>query len=193
MTPIVASRSMTDSSALTALRPDRAVLVVVDVQTAFRPVIEDFDRVAARCARMVRGAQALEIPIVVTEQYPDGLGATVPEIVDVLPADTPRLPKTVFSSTRASGFHLSARDQVLLVGIEAHVCVQATALDLRRQGLLVHVATDAVGSRNAEDLAAGLGRVSAAGAVLGTTESMLLELLGDARAPQFKTIQELIR
>ncbi|MFA4928335.1 MAG: isochorismatase family protein [Patulibacter sp.] len=184
---------MTDSSALTALRPDRAVLVVIDVQTAFRPVIEDFARIAARSARMVQGARALGIPILVTEQYPDGLGTTVPEIADVLPDDAPRLPKTVFSATRAPGFHLSGRDQVLLVGIEAHVCVQATALDLRRQGLLVHVATDAVGSRTAEDRAAGLGRVSAAGAVLGTTESMLLELLGDARSPQFKTIQELIR
>ncbi len=193
MTPIVASRSMSDSSALTALRPDRAVLVVIDMQTAFRPVIEDFDRLTARCARMVRGARALEIPVVVTEQYPDGLGTTVPEIAEALPADAPRLPKTAFSSTRAVGFHLSARDQVLLVGIEAHVCVQATALDLLRQGLLVHVATDAVGSRTAEDRAAGLGRVGTAGAVLGTTESMLLELLGDARAPQFKTIQELIR
>lgn len=193
MSPLVASSPMTESSALTALRPERSVLVVIDVQTAFRPAIDGFDRVAERCARMVRGARALEIPIVVTEQYPEGLGATVPEIADVLPPDAPRLPKTAFAAGRAPGFHLSGREQVLLVGIEAHVCVQATALDLLRQGLLVHVLTDAVGSRNAEDRAAGLGRVSAAGAVLGTTEGTLLELLGDARAPQFKTIQELIR
>lgn len=184
---------MTDSAALTALRPERSVLVVIDVQTAFRPVIADFDRVVARSVRMIRGARALGIPVVVTEQYPDGLGVTVPEIADELPEDAPRLAKTSFSATRAAGFHLAGRDQVLLVGIEAHVCVQATALDLRRQGLLVHLATDAVGARHAEDRDAGLHRVGQAGAVLGTTESILLELLGDARAAQFKTIQELIR
>lgn len=182
---------MSDSPALTALRLDRIALVVIDVQEGFRKMIDD--RVIERSARMIRGANALEIPIVVTEQYPKGLGATVSELLDVLPADTPRLAKTVFSATRAPGFHLAGREQVILVGIEAHVCVQSTALDLLRQGLTVHLAGDAVGSRHPDDRAAGIARAERAGAVIGTTESILLELLGDARAPQFKTIQELIR
>lgn len=184
---------MTDASALAGLNPDRAALVVVDVQERFRPAIDGFDRVLARCVRAVNGAVALGLPVVVTEQYPQGLGETVPELQAVLPDGTDRLPKTAFSAARAPGFHLKGRDQVVLVGIEAHVCVQGTALDLLRQGLQVHLAGDAVGSRSAEDREAGLTRVARAGALVGTTESILLELCGDAAHPTFKTIQELIR
>jgi nicotinamidase-related amidase len=184
---------MTDAAALAGLNPDRAALVVVDLQEAFRPAVDGFARVVDRAVRAVRGAVALGLPLVVTEQYPKGLGETVPELLAVLPEGTPRLEKTVFSATRAEGFHLKGRDQVVLVGIEAHVCVQGTALDLLRQGLAVHVAGDAVGSRSAEDREAGLTRVARAGALVGTTESILLELCGDARHPNFKAIQELIR
>jgi nicotinamidase-related amidase len=184
---------MTDASALAGLNPDRAALVVVDVQEAFRPAIDGFARVVERCVRAVSGAVALGLPVVVTEQYPQGLGETVPELRAVLPEGTERLPKTAFSAARAPGFHLKGRDQVVLVGIEAHVCVQGTALDLLRQGLAVHLAGDAVGSRHPEDREAGLTRVARAGALIGTTESVLLELTGDAGHPHFKTIQELIR
>ncbi|WP_022928719.1 hydrolase [Patulibacter americanus] len=184
---------MTEPAALAGLNPDRTALVVVDLQEAFRPAIDGFDRVLERSIRAVKGAAVLGLPVLVTEQYPKGLGETVPELVAALPEDTPRLEKTVFSAARAEGFHLKGRDQVVLVGIEAHVCVQGTALDLLRQGLAVHVAGDAVGSRSAEDREAGLTRVSRAGALIGTTESILLELTGDARAPHFKAIQELIR
>lgn len=184
---------MTDAAALAGLNPDRTALVVVDVQEAFRPVIDGFGRVLERSVRAVRGAVALGLPVVVTEQYPQGLGATVPELLEVLPEGTERHPKTVFSSARARGFHLQGRDQVVLVGIEAHVCIQGTALDLLRQGLTVHVAADAVGARFPEDRDAGLTRVARAGALVGTTESILLELMGDADSPHFTTIQELIR
>jgi nicotinamidase-related amidase len=184
---------MTDGAALTGLNAARTALVVVDVQEAFRPSIDGFDRVVERCARAIRGAGVLDLPVVVTEQYPKGLGETVAELQEVLPAGTERLPKTVFSAARAPGFHLKGRDQVVLVGIEGHVCIQATALDLLRQGLVVHLAGDAVGSRTAEDREAGLTRVGRAGALIGTTESILLELLGDAASPHFKSIQELIR
>jgi nicotinamidase-related amidase len=184
---------MTDAFALAGLNPDRAALVVVDVQERFRPAIEHFDRVVARCVRAVSGAVALGLPVVVTEQYPQGLGETVAELQAVLPEGTERLAKTAFSAARAPGFHLKGRDQVVLVGIEAHVCVQGTALDLLRQGLAVHLAGDAIGSRSAEDREAGLSRVARAGALVGTTESILLELTGDAAHPTFKTIQELIR
>ncbi|WP_210493382.1 isochorismatase family protein [Patulibacter sp. SYSU D01012] len=184
---------MSEPHALSALQADRTALVVVDLQEAFREHVDGFARVAERTVRAVRGAALLGLPVVVTEQYPQGLGGTIAEVVDVLPEGTPRLAKTVFSGARAEGFHLAGRDRVVLVGIEAHVCVQATALDLLRQGLVVHVAGDAVGSRTAEDREAGLTRVARAGALVGTTESILLELTGDARAPQFKSIQELIR
>ncbi|MGX6446938.1 isochorismatase family protein [Patulibacter sp. S7RM1-6] len=184
---------MSEPHALSALQPDRTALVVVDLQEAFRPHVDGFARIAERAARMVRGAVLLGLPVVVTEQYPQGLGETIAEVREALPPDAPRLPKTVFSAARAEGFRLGARDRVVLVGLEAHVCVQGTALDLLRQGLVVHVAGDAVGSRGAEDREAGLTRVARAGALVGTTESILLELTGDARAPHFKSIQELIR
>jgi nicotinamidase-related amidase len=184
---------MTDAAALTGLNPDRAALVVVDVQEAFRKAIDGYPRVIERCVRMVHGAALLGLPIVVTEHVPDKLGATVPEIAGVLPEGTPVVTKTSFSATRTPGFHLKGRDQVLVVGIEAHVCVQATSLDLLRQGLAVHLAGDAVGSSTAENREAGLTRVSRAGALVGVSEGILLELLGDARHPSFKPILELLR
>lgn len=184
---------MTDAAALAGLNPDRAALVVVDVQEAFRKAIDGYPRVIERCVRMVRGAVALELPIVVTEQAPEKLGDTVAELTAVLLEGTRRLPKTAFSAARAHGFHLKGRDQVVVVGIEGHVCVQGTCLDLLRQGLAVHVAGDAVGSRAPEDREAGLTRVARAGALVGTTESVLLELTGDARHPSFPLILELLR
>jgi nicotinamidase-related amidase len=184
---------MTEAAALTGLNPDRAALVVVDVQEAFRGAIDGFGPVVDRCVRMVRGARILGLPVVVAEHVADKLGPTVAEIVDVLPEGAPRVQKTTFSAARAPGFHLAGRDQVVVVGIEAHVCVQATCLDLLRQGLAVHVAVDAVGARQAQDREVGLTRVTRAGALAGTTESILFELMGDARIPSFKSILELIR
>jgi nicotinamidase-related amidase len=184
---------MTEAAALAGLNPDRTVLVVVDVQEAFRGSIDRFGAVVDRCVRMVRAASILGLPVVVAEHVADKLGSTVPELAAVLPDDASRVQKTTFSAARAPGFHLAGRDQVVVVGIEAHVCVQATCLDLLRQGLAVHVAVDAVGSRQAEDREVGLTRVTRAGGLAGTTESILFELMGDARNPSFKSILELIR
>ena len=105
------------------------MLVVIDVQEAFRKAVPAFGDVAARTAILVQGAEALGVPVLVTEQYPRGLGDTVPEVADHL-GDTPRLPKTAFSAARAEGFDLGGRDQALVCGIEAHVCVAQTVLDL---------------------------------------------------------------
>ncbi len=118
---------------------ERAALVVVDVQEAFRPAVLDFDRVAANTAVLVQGAQAMGVPVVATEQYPQGLGATVPEVAEHLNGAEP-IDKTAFSAARAEGFDLAGRDQVLLCGIETHVCVSQTASDLLGQGVEVHVA-----------------------------------------------------
>jgi nicotinamidase-related amidase len=107
--------------------------------------------------------------------------------------DTLRLEKTVFSAVRAEGFDLAGRDQVLLCGVEAHVCVSQTALDLLAQGAQVHVASDAVASRRAADRAIGLERMERAGATLSGTEMALFELVGRAGTDEFKAVQELIR
>ena len=171
---------------------ERAALVVVDVQEAFRPAVQDFDRVARNAAVLVQGARALGVPVIATEQYPRGLGATVPELAEHLNGVEP-IEKTVFSAAGAEGFDLAGREQVLVCGIESHVCVSQTAHDLLDRGLEVHVARDAVSSRTEENLELGLQKMEGAGAVLTSVEAALFELLGEAGSDEFKTVQKLIR
>jgi nicotinamidase-related amidase len=171
---------------------ERAALVVVDVQEAFRPAVDGFEQVAARSAVLAQGARVLGMPLIVTEQYPRGLGSTVAEVVEHLEG-VPRLPKTAFSAARAEGFDLEGRDQALVCGIEAHVCVSQTVLELLGRGVEVHVATDAVTSRSAADREIGLRRMEDAGAVLSSVEMALFELLGAAGSDEFKAIQALVK
>jgi nicotinamidase-related amidase len=168
---------------------DRAALVVVDVQEGFRSY-PAFAPVADSCAKLVQAARILEVPRLVSEQYPKGLGATAPEVGL---QDERRISKTVFSAARADGFDLGERDQAIVCGIETHVCVSQTIHDLLEQGLEVHVPADAVGSRHEIDYQRGLERLEDAGAVVSTVEAVLFELLGRAGTPEFKAVQELIR
>ena len=170
----------------------RTALVVVDVQEAFRPAVLDFERVAHNAGVLVQGARALGLPVVATEQYPRGLGATVPEVGDHLDGAEP-VQKTVFSAAAAEGFDLDGRDQALLCGIESHVCVSQTAHDLLDRGVEVHVARDAVSSRSEENLELGLHKMEGAGAVLTSVETALFELLGQAGSDEFKAVQRLIK
>jgi nicotinamidase-related amidase len=168
---------------------DRAALVVVDVQEGFRSY-DTFAEVARQCGRLVEGAWILGVPVIASEQYPKGLKHTAPEVG--LPEDVARVEKSVFSAVRAEGFDLAGRDQVLICGIEAHVCVAQTALDLLAEGVAVQVVTDAVGSRHAHDRQVGLHRLDRAGAVLTTVEAALLELCERAGTPEFKAVQKVI-
>ena len=174
------------------LDPERAALVVIDVQEAFRKAIPDFDAVVAATATMVRGAEALGVPIVVTEQYPRGLGETVPELAEHLPDETVPIEKTAFSAAEADGFDLGGREQAIVCGIETHVCVNQTVLDLLDRGVEVHVVTDAVGSRTAANRELGLGKAERAGAWLTSVETSLFELLGRAGGDRFKAVQKLV-
>jgi nicotinamidase-related amidase len=177
----------------TVLDRDRTALVVVDVQEAFRKAVPDFEDIARASAILVRGARELGLPVVVTEQYPKGLGETVPEVREALGDGAERLPKTVFSATRADGFDLDGRDQALVCGIETHVCVNQTVHDLVAGGVDAHVAIDAVGSRAAANRELGLRKMEAYGATLTSVETALLELCREAGTPEFKAIQALIR
>ena len=167
---------------------DRSALVVVDVQEGFR-AYDSFAGVAASCAKLLAGARILDVPALVSEQYPKGLGHSAPELGI---EDEPRIEKTVFSAARADGFELGGRDQAIVCGIETHVCVSQTVHDLLEQGVEVHVPADAVGSRHAIDYERGLERLERAGAVVSTVESSLFELLGRAGTPEFKAVQKLI-
>ncbi len=165
---------------------------MVDVQEAFRKAIPDFERIAKAAATLIEGAEAIGIPIVITEQYPKGLGETVPEVAEYLPDGVQPLEKVVFAASEAEGFDLEGRDQALVCGIETHVCVNQTALDLLASGVEVQIAEDAVGSRTDENKRVGLHKMEQAGATLTSVETALFELLGRAGTDEFKQIQKLI-
>jgi nicotinamidase-related amidase len=171
------------------LQRDRAALLVIDVQDGFRPYAT-FEEVVRGCHRLVEGAGILGVPIIATEQYPKGLKHTAAEVG--LPDSVTPVEKSVFSACRADGFDLAGRDQVVLCGIETHVCVAQTALDLLDRGIEVQVVTDAVGSRHAHDREVALHRLDRAGATLTTVEGALLELCERAGTPEFKAVQKVI-
>ena len=173
---------------MSLLARDRAALVVVDVQEGFRPYAS-FAGVAEACGRLVRAARLLQVPALVSEQYPKGLGRTATEVGL---EDEPLIEKTVFSAARADGFDLAGRDQAIVCGIETHVCVGQTVHDLLERGVEVHVPADAVGSRHALDYERALERMQRAGAVVSTVEAALFELLERAGTPEFKAVQKLI-
>ncbi len=173
---------------MSLLERERAVLVVIDVQEGFRSY-DCFAGVAQACSTLVQGARILDVPRVVSEQYPKGLGHTAPELNL---QDEQRIEKTVFSAARAEGFDLAGRAQAIVCGIETHVCVSQTAHDLLDRGVEVHVPADAVGSRHQLDYEHGLERLERAGAVVSTVESVLFELLERAGTPEFKEVQRLI-
>jgi nicotinamidase-related amidase len=174
------------------LARERSVLIVVDVQEAFRKAVPEFDEVAEAVATLVQGAAAMGVPVVVTEQYPKGLGRTVPAVAEHLPPGTAPVEKVRFSAAEADGFDLGGRDQALVCGIETHVCVNQTTLDLLDRGVEVQVVSDAVGSRTAENRELGLRRVERAGAGLTSVEMALFELLGGSDAEEFKVVQGLM-
>jgi len=183
----VSARGQTDG----LIARDRALVFVVDLQEAFAKAIPGFERIARGAAALVSGAAEMDVPVVATEQYPKGLGATVGPVAAALGSNAP-IEKTRFSAARAEGVDLSDRDQVILCGVEAHVCVAQTALELLSRGSEVYVAEDAVGSRSEQDRSVGLRRMEAAGALPTSVEAALFELLGDAAADEFKSVQGIV-
>jgi nicotinamidase-related amidase len=179
------------------LDPKRTALAVIDVQESFRPHIPDFAELAARVALVTRAAQLLGVPFVVTEQYPKGLGHTASEIRAVLPDDFEPIEKTAFSSCGAQEFvarlEQAGARQILLCGIEAHVCVNQTAHDLLARGYQVHLLTDCISSRAEQNKRVGVEKMLRSGALPSSTELALFELMRDARHEQFKAIQKLIK
>jgi nicotinamidase-related amidase len=175
----------------------RTALAVIDMQESFRRPIHDFAEVAARVALVAHAAGLLGVPVVVTEQYPKGLGHTAAEIRAVLPEGFEPIEKTAFSSCGAAEFvarlERAGARQVLLCGVEAHVCVNQTAHDLLARGYQVHLLTDCVSSRAGHNKQVGVEKMLRSGALPSSTELALFELMRDARHEQFKAIQKLIK
>src|SRR5688500_7118440 len=179
------------------LNEDRCVLVIVDIQEAFRSVIGDFALIASNIARASRGFQILGVPMIVTEQYPAGLGCTAEEILLTFPDEFETVEKTAFSAFGSEAFRSKLAEtgagQVILCGVETHVCVSQTAHDLLEQGLNVHVLTDSVGSRFEHDKRAGLKKMFHSGVVSSSVEMALFEVMRDSKHPKFKEMQALIK
>jgi isochorismate hydrolase len=146
---------------------------------------------------LLRACELLNVPVTASEQYPAGLGPTEPSVAESLPASTWRIEKTCFSCFEADGFadHVAAqkRDQVVLAGMEAHICVLQTAVHLKAAGYRVYVVEDAVCSRKLENYQNALERLRQSGIMVTSTESVVFEWLGDSRHAQFKTISQLLR
>lgn len=178
------------------LKPDQTVLVLIDIQGKLAQLMHAREALFANLQRLVKGARALGLPILWLEQYPQGLGPTIPEVAELLPELRP-VAKTCFSACGSAEFLAqltnTERKQVLLAGIEAHVCVYQTAADLLGAGYEVEVVTDAVSSRTAANRDLGLQRMRDAGARLTGVEMVLFELLRTAQAPAFKEIARLVK
>lgn len=179
------------------LDPSQTALAVIDMQEAFRGKISDFAEVAARIALVAHAAQLLDVPVIVTEQYPRGLGHTASEITAVLPDGYEAVEKTAFSSCGAQDFlsrlDIAGARHVILCGIEAHVCVNQTTHDLLARGYNVHLLTDCISARAPQNKQIGLSKMQQSGALPSSTEMALFELMRDAKHEQFKAIQKLIK
>jgi nicotinamidase-related amidase len=176
------------------LTAEAAALLVVDVQERLLPAIQGGDRLVANAVRLVRAAQILGVLVLATEQYPKGLGPTVETLARLIP-DRPV--KMTFHGLGAPGIAESLASSgvkhVTLAGIEAHVCIAQTALELLGLGYTVQVPVDAVSSRFAIDRDVALRRLERAGVILSTTEAVLFEWLGTAEHPAFKAISAMVK
>jgi nicotinamidase-related amidase len=172
------------------LRPEDCALAVIDIQEKLLTQIFEKERVLRNAQLLIRLAEILSLPIIVSTQYEKGLGKTVDGISSMLPETKP-LDKLEFGCFGNSEYcsavgKLANRTTLLLCGIESHICVTQTSLGALNQGLNIHVAADAVSSRTELNWKLGLNRMQAAGAVLSSTEMMIYELLGRSGTPAFK-------
>jgi nicotinamidase-related amidase len=179
------------------IRKDSLVAVMVDIQEKLFPHIHDHDALGVSCAKLTGGLQALSVPIFVTEQYVKGLGRTTKPLQDALGDLYSPIEKLTFSCCGSQEFvevidNLS-RNYVLLYGIEAHICVLQTALDLREMGYTPVIVEDCVGTRHPSDKAVALKRMRKAGCIITTMESILFELCVIAGTETFKKISALVK
>ncbi len=175
---------------------DKTALIVIDVQEKLLPAIEGKEKLVDNLRRLIRGMRVLEVPVVLTEQRPEALGETVPEIKELFPGETPVV-KSSFSCAGEETFirrlEKLARPQLVLAGIEAHICVCQTAMDLKSRGYEVQVVVDAVSSRTAENRELAFKKLLSSGVELAGVETILFELLRKAEGAKFKEILKIVR
>jgi len=180
------------------IRADASCLIVIDMQERLVPAMQAPARTIRNARVLITAAHELGVPVLLTEQYPQGLGPTVPELAKAAAAAQAQiLPKTHFSCMAEPGFAdafaATGRHQAVIAGMEAHICVMQTAVELMEQGFEVFVVTDATSSRTPESEKACLDRLQACGAGIVTTEMVVFEWLGQAGTEAFKALLPLIK
>lgn len=178
------------------LQREDAVLLIVDVQEAFRKYIPNFDELNKNITTLIRASRLLSVPVVVSEQYSKGLGHTVAELATELGNHHP-YEKNCFSCCGSSDFMAElnrlGKRNVIVCGIEAHVCVNQTVHDLIHAGYNVHLITDAVSSRNDNNKQMAIQKMTMSGALPSTVECALFEMLVNAGTDEFKAVQKLVK
>jgi nicotinamidase-related amidase len=175
---------------------ENTVLVMVDIQSKLWNIMYEKEALLENARKLISGAQILRIPIILTEQNPNGLGPTLPELTQLMPEVKP-IPKFSFSCCQNEGFHRAVNDlnrrQVLICGIESHICVYQTTLELLKSGYEVQVVADVVSSRVVRNREIALARMQSEGAKLTVVEMVLYELLRTAESPKFKEMLKVVK
>ncbi|XP_029050349.1 isochorismatase domain-containing protein 2 [Osmia lignaria lignaria] len=189
---------MAINAARAVLKQGKSVLMICDVQERFAKAMYEFDKITQNSAKLINSLKLLDVPMIVSEQNPKALGKTIPNF-DISGAKGP-FEKTQFSmctpeinkelSTICSG---QKPDSIILIGIEAHVCIENTAIDLRQSGYEVHTVADCCTSRTQEDRILALERMREMGCHITTSENVIFKLLGDAKHKEFKNVQSLVK
>lgn len=194
MDDAVAQRLSADSR---LLNPQDSVLLVVDIQQKFAAVLDDWERLVERASILVQACAQLDIPVLVSEQYPKGLGHTEASLAKCFPHSAVIFEKTAFGCGSLPDFqaHLAAlnRKQVMICGLEAHICVNQTVHELLAGHYQVHLIQDAISSRHKRDFKAAMAKMQQSDAISSCVEMALFELLGSATHPAFKSVQALIK
>jgi nicotinamidase-related amidase len=178
------------------LRKDDTLLVIVDIQTKLLNVMFEKEGLISSCSKLIQATKLLEIPMVMTEQYPEGMGPTDSAILELLP-EIKAITKMSFSCCGVGDFDQKIKSlgkkQIMVIGIESHICVLQTVHDLLHQGYFVYVPYNAVSSRKEGDYKNALERMRQSGAVIGSVESAIFELMQRADVPVFRQISKIIK
>lgn len=181
---------------MSLINKNNSLLLIIDVQEKLSAIMNQRAKVISNIQKLVFVSEKLNLPILVTEQYPKGLGKTVPEIVENLSKYEP-IEKTTFSCCKDDKFmekiKESCKKDIIVCGMESHVCVQQTSIELVDLGYRVYITGDAVCSRRKEDWKFSLHRIRAEGAVVTTTESIIFELMESSNNPEFKDIISIVK
>lgn len=180
------------------INPEQTLLLIIDIQEKFRPVINNLDKVISNVTKLVKVFRLLDIPIIISEQYPKGLGKTVKEITDEL-ENYDYIEKVCFDCFRDKDFRdllknkYSDKKHIIICGIESHVCVTQSVLSALEERYAVYITVDAVSSRKQSDYEIALRRLESEGAKPASTEMVIFQMITDSKHPHFKEISRIVK